>query len=384
MNQILALLIGLGLGIFCGVLPGLHPNSVASIISNIEMQNIGIILISMLGVYSVILFLPSIMFGIPEGESLISLLPGQKMYIEGKLKEAIYIVSVASLISGLIAFFLGFMMIFVFRELNNFIKPYLAYILIFASVFFILKQERKIYAFIIFLICALWGYVVFDKNISEPLFAMFVGFFTIPAIIYMQKDKKIEQKKEIENNKIDFFLHIVVGIIFGAIADFLPGISSPAQLALLSSIFLKTEDVRKFLAHLVSIEVSHNIIAISTATGSVARVGVVAIAKKFVEISPVTYSIYATIFLFSLLVGVYFLEILATNLQRKIQTIDFSKILKILLIYLTSMIGLISGIEGLVILVVSSIFGIIVYKFGINRITLMASLIGPSIIHLMS
>ncbi|MEM4137138.1 MAG: tripartite tricarboxylate transporter permease [Candidatus Anstonellaceae archaeon] len=381
--MIVALIIGILFGIFCGIFPGLHPNSVSAIISNFHLEQIGIILIAMLGAYSVILFLPSIMFGIPQGEIIISLLPGQKMYAQGKLKEAIYIVKISALVAALLAVIFGYLLIFIFNDLNNLIKPYLPYILIFASSFFILKQEKKLYAAIVFILCAIWGYVVLNRDIIEPLFAMFVGFFTVPYILFMQKDKKIEQQTKIENKKIDFLEVVFWGVVVGTIADFLPGISSPAQLALLSGIFIKLDDVRKFLAHLVAIEVSHNVIALSTATASIARVGTVAIAKNFVEFNPYTYSIYAAIFLFSLLIGTYLLEFLSLFIQRNISGIKIYQILKILLIYLIAMIALICGIEGIVVLVISSIFGIYTYKLGINRITLMAALIGPSIIYLL-
>ncbi|MFN3909820.1 MAG: tripartite tricarboxylate transporter permease [Candidatus Anstonellaceae archaeon] len=385
MLNIFLILFGIVLGTFCGVFPGLHPNSISAIISSFGIEQITQLLVAMLGVYSVMIFLPSIIFGIPDGETAISLLPGQRMYLEGKLLEAIFIVTHSALIAGLLASLAGYWIIYFFVGINTALKPYMGYILIFASVFFIIRQKEKVYSALFYILCALWGYFVFQLNLPDPLFAMFVGFFTLPAIFYTEECKNIEQQSTIENKKIDFLKYVIGGVILGAIADFLPGISSPAQLAAFSALFMKVQNPRNFLAHLVAIETSHNMFALSTvAGGGIARVGTISIAKNLFAFSPFNYGYHAAIFLFSLLVGVFLLLKITYYLKDRITKLEIKKISYVIGVYLIVMIVLIDGLIGLFILSLSTIIGFIPYKMNISRINVMASIIGPTTFYLFS
>jgi putative membrane protein len=381
--NLLYILIGIIIGTFAAIFPGIHPNSVSSIISLIPIENHVEILIAMLGVYSVIVFIPSIFFGIVDGETAIGMLPGQRLYLEGRGKEAVYIVIVSSLIAGIVAAAGGYAIFFVFDFLNKNIEKYIGYILIFISMFFIIKEKDKaILALALYLICGIFGYFTLNSKIADPLFAMFVGFFTVPAILQLKNNIPPKQNMALENKQLDFLIYILAGCLLGAIADFLPGISSPAQLAVISSIFLNLKNPRDFLSHIVAIEVSHNIFAIATsAAGNIARVGTIAIAKNFVEFTIYNYSYYAIIFLIALVIGVVLFAKLSEKIVELIGKIDLQTIGKIVLIYLTCMNLLINGLFGLVILVIASLIGFLPYKTNLPRTYLMSSIILPSIIY---
>jgi putative membrane protein len=383
-TNIIAILIGIIFGIFCGIFPGLHPNSVGSIISLIGISNLDLILISLLGVYCTILFIPAIFFGIPDGQTQISLLPGQKMYLEGLAKDAIYIVAVSALLSAIISILVGYILMNFIEEINSILKPNLWFILILASTIFIIKGSKNLFfGFIFFILCGFYGYFVLNfLKVSDPLFAMFVGFFTLPFIFHTNEQKIIKQNQKVQNKKIDFLEYILAGTALGAIADFLPGISSPAQMAVFSSLVLDIKNPRNFLAHICSIEVSHNIFAIATAaSGQIARVGTIAILKNFVNFNIFNYTIYCAVFLISVIVGVWILIFLSDLILRYIKNIQIDLIAKIVGIYLLTMIVLINGPVGLLISLISFLFGMVPYKINLPRTFLMSSLIVPSIIY---
>ena len=377
------ILVGIIIGIFAAVFPGIHPNSISSIISLMTIENHVEILIAMLGVYGVLVFIPSIFFGIADGETGIGLLPGQRLYLEGRGREAVYIVIVSSLISAIVAAVGGYLIFFVFDFLNKYISMYIGYILIIISIFFILKEKEKASVVLaLYLICGIFGYFSLNFKLTDPLFAMFVGFFTVPAILQLKNSNPPTQKMELENKDIDFLVYVLVGCLLGAIADFLPGISSPAQLAMISSIFLNLKNPRDFLSHIVAIEVSHNIFAIATAAaGDIARVGTIAIAKNFVEFTIYNYSYYVIIFLISVVVGAVVFEKLSEKIVKSIGKMDLQKIGQIVLIYLVCMNLLINGPKGLVVLVLASLIGFLPYKTNLPRTYLMSSIILPSIIY---
>ncbi|PIT84286.1 hypothetical protein COU37_03905 [Candidatus Micrarchaeota archaeon CG10_big_fil_rev_8_21_14_0_10_45_29] len=445
--SVFILVLFLLLGIFAGILPGLHPNSIGAVLAGWlggeEWLPVGLLII--LGAYSALAFLPSIFLGVPEGQTQIALLPGQRMLMEGRGVEAAGVVAfsaiVASLLSALsIPFILPFIPV-----AFEFVHPFIGYILIFASVMLLLNEGReknktnenaqlpekeKKYcaeegdwaafgalaekggqmpeksrkdkdilgekekfllhfklikiskALIVFLLAGALGLVVLNMPLKDPLFALFVGFFTMPALMLAKGGQKLPEQQKGGKIGKNCFAYIILGILFGALADLVPGISTPAQIAVFSSVFLRMDDAKNFLAHIASIEASHNVFALASgASVGIARVGMVAIAN---ELSPITNSNLPPLvgaFLFAIGIGAFLLIVFAKRMDLLVRKIDFSFLMKLIAIYLALMIFFNDGMPGLFVLATASMIGYLPRVWGVGRTNVMGSLIIPSIGH---
>ncbi|MFH0927237.1 MAG: tripartite tricarboxylate transporter permease [Candidatus Micrarchaeota archaeon] len=381
----LAFLEGILLGIFSGLVPGVHPNTIGALLPQIlGGENLAIILIGTLGAYTAVSFLPSIFLGIPEGDTVISLLPGQRLLKEGRAREAVFVVGAslcaAAIISAAAVFVFG-------RELAGIfplIKPYTGYILVLFSALLLFRESkfrRIIFAGLVFFLSGILGFVALNSQMKDPLFPLFAGFFAIPALL-MHRDF-VSGKKEIgENNYSTSFLpYVAIGVVLGAIADFLPGISTPSQLAVFGSLADKNISARNFLAQIAAIEASHSIFSISSASFvGIARVGAVAISSNAYEFGPWDMPIFLGVFLACLGVGAIFILRFGWVFEKVLSKIKFEPVAKILCLYLVVLAFLFEGWYGVLALFVAALIGFLPIMWGVSRTHVMGSIILVSIL----
>ena len=101
---ILSIIMGIIAGTFTGLIPGVHINLISSIlITNsiflltIFNQNyLVIFILSMSTTHTFLDFIPSILFGIPDSDTSLSILPTQQMVINGDAYKAIVLSSIGS------------------------------------------------------------------------------------------------------------------------------------------------------------------------------------------------------------------------------------------------------------------------------------------------
>ncbi|MFH1306971.1 MAG: tripartite tricarboxylate transporter permease [Candidatus Micrarchaeota archaeon] len=387
-NIPLLVLIGaLVLGIFSGILPGLHPNSIGAILIDIFGNNeiLPIVLILILGVHSALAFLPSIFLGIPEGQTQIALLPGQRMFREGRGVEAAVVCAISVLVATVVSII---SIPFIFPHIPaifEFVKPWIGHILVFASAV-LLANERKLgrmgRAAIVFLLAGAVGGIALDMPMNEPLFALFVGFFTMPILLGGELRQKIPEKKVKQDYSLGYLPYVLLGVVLGAVADLLPGISTPAQIAVFTSVLFGMGSARNFLAHVAAIEASHNVFALASAAGvGIARVGMVAMANNISPINERNLPVLAGGFLLAIGIGAFLLVRMGKILGGKINQIDMDALSKALAVYLLLMIFLSDGILGVAVLAVATVVGFLPRIWGIGRTHVMGSLIIPSTLH---
>ncbi len=375
-------LIGILLGLIIGLIPGLHSNTIISFLYSLGIPSeiFPIFIITLFGAYSVSSFIPSIFFGIPDDSSILTVLPGQKLVKEGKgflaLKTVLFSVLFASLIS--VALFPFSLSIFPF--LYSLIKPHMFYILILLSSILILKTKNPIYSLIIFLISGLLGYSTFSLKLEDPFLPLFTGMFAIAAMFAYKKTKLPPQKDSPLD--LSIFKYIVLGVIGGFLADLIPGVSSPSQVAAFISLFLPITSLG-YLATISSVSISEAIFALST-TASInkSRIGAIVWLNDFsdVAINPLPY---LTLFLFSVLITCFILYKLRSKISI-LTSIDFSKFNLYLIFYLSILVYFIDGIMGLVVFFAATLLGYITLILKVERTMLMGTIILPTILFLLN
>ncbi|MFA5108111.1 MAG: tripartite tricarboxylate transporter permease [Candidatus Micrarchaeia archaeon] len=382
------LLIGaIVLGVLSGLLPGLHPNSIGAVIIQIFGQNVEIAyaLIIIAGVHCALAFLPSIFLGVPEGQTQIALLPGQRMFSLGRGEEAAVVVAVSVVVASILSILAIPFIIPILPSIFSVVEPYIGYILLIAAAALLaheIGREKIFKAGVVFLLAAILGKMVLDMPMHEPLFALFVGFFTMPALLSGNLAKPKIIKNEKQDYSLSYMPYVFAGVLLGALADLIPGISTPAQIAVFTSMFFKMDSARNFLAHVAAIEASHTVFAIASAASiKIARVGTIAMAQGMADINVQSWPSFAGAFLFSAALGAFLLARLAGPMGRKIGQIDMDLIAKILGAYLIVMTFFSDGILGLVVLATAFAIGYLPLVWRVSRTHVMGSLIGPSILH---
>ncbi len=378
--SILFFVIGIFLGILSGLIPGLHSNTVISILSSLGLtkEQLAFLIIALLPVHMIISFIPSIFFGIPEQQTVISVLPGQRLVLKGKGLAALKIVLLSSLFAVLFSIALFYPSLSFFESVFALIRPYVGYILILFSLIFLLRTKNPFLSFLFFAIAGMLGYYSMNTKLVDPFLPLFSGMFAMGAILNYQKSKIPKQKDEKVALDMSIIKFVFFGVIAGAFADLLPGISSPSQVATFLTIFLPINTLG-YLATISSISMGEAIFSFATSASiNKSRMGATASLAK---IFPIDQNLVLILVLFLIAVAIAAVIVyLSRNLIAKLVNIDFSLFNILLAIYLFVIIVLIDGPIGLVIFALTSILGFLTVRLGVERTNLMGAVIVPTIL----
>ncbi len=386
---VLIIAIVLVVGIFAGFLPGMHPNSIGAIMLEVfgNAAWLPVALIVLLGAHTAVEFFSSVFLGVPEADTAIGTLPGARMMREGRGREAAVVIGASILLATALSIALTPLASHFMPKMMEIIEPN-TLILLAIAVLALLATEKKtgkiIRAGSVFLLSAMLGQLAFDLQIKDVLFPMFVGFFTLPSILLSRHGKNTAVEQKDGKTSLDFWLPVLVGVALGGLADFLPGISTPAQIAVFASLFMPISDAKRFLALVSSISASHTVFAI-TAVDAIgkARVGAVALANSVEPITSANLPLLLFAYLLATGIGVLALLSAAKWASKKIGEVNFGAAGKILAAYLILAVFFVSGLLGLIVLFTATAIGCLPIFFGVRRTHVMGGIIGPSMIRLL-
>jgi len=394
---LIAILIGCALGIFTGLIPGIHINLVSLMIIAVSPflldytspLILAIIIIAMAITHTFLDTIPSVFLGAPEADTALSVLPGHKLLLEGKGFEAVMLTVFGSLFSLIIAVVLAPTMIFLVSIGYPLIKNFIGYILIFVSCFLIIREKSsKIWALIIFLLAGCLGIGVLNISVlKNPLFPLLSGLFGTSMLILSVKDKVNVPFQEITDVCIKTKTGLKAlssSIIAGSICSFLPGMG-PAQAAIIGSQFTKDLGNRGFLILVGGLSTVNMVMSfIALYVLEKCRNGaIIAVSKIIIGISLNQLALFLGC---SLVIGgiATFLAInLSKIFSRLIVKVNYTYLCLSIISLITILVFLLCDFLGLFILVVSTLVGMIPPLKGVGRNHMMGVLILPVILYFM-
>jgi putative membrane protein len=347
----------------------------------IPAEQFAFVIVAVLGAHIVFQFFPSVFLSIPDDTVVASVLPGHRMALSGRGREAISICCTSVLLATGAAVLLTPIALVAIPAIYALIKPFMAALLLLASAFLIAserKRRRIALALFVFLLAGALGIATLRSAVNDPLFPAFSGLFAGSGILLSFTSSKPLPSQKGERAELDFLPYVAIGVVLGMLSDLLPGIAAPAQIAIFASAFISTNDARKFLALVASIAASHAVFAFSALVSiGKAREGALAIAN---EIAPViSAQLPSLLGVFLLSVGVSaFLLMRLTRHAGSLAQIDTRALNMGILAYLMCTVAIISGALGIAVFAVSTAIGILPPLLGIRRTHVMGLIIVPS------
>src|SRR3989344_1644476 len=352
---VLALLLGIVVGTFTGITPGIHINTITavllanlSVFSSFSTNSLIAFIVSLAIAHTILDFIPSILTGATDEESFLSVLPGHEMLKQGKGKEAILMVLIGvitsiPLILIITPFFIK-LIPFIYLKITFFIP----FILIFISVYLITREDRCWTALVIFLATGLLGFSTLNSPVENSLLPLLGGLFGT--------------------------------LISSPFCSFLPGIGSGHAATISSEIIPQSR--KGFLMMLGTINILIMVLSFATLYSiDKTRTGAsVAIKEILGELS---ISNLKEIIFISLIVIIVtsVIAILITNLFIKLmEKISYNKISICMLLILISIVIISSSWLGLLVFITSTAWGIFAILSNVRRINMMGVLLFPTII----
>ncbi|MBW3019340.1 tripartite tricarboxylate transporter permease [Candidatus Woesearchaeota archaeon] len=377
--MILTAFLGVLVGIFCGLTPGIHTNLIAVVVASLSLDPVFacVFLVCVAITNSIVDAVPSVFLG--ASEDVMALLPGHKLLVQGFGVEAVKFTVIGSLFGIVLAVLLVPLFIISFPFLFAMIKPFLFYILVFL-VGYILFKGFSWWNLLIFFLSGFLGLVVL-YGVKEPLFPLLSGLFGGAGLILSTSTKIPEQKKA--NISLPFpkvAKGLASGVFAGSIVTLFPGLG-PSQAAALLPVKNNGLSYLVLIGALGSVDV-----VVSLVTWFVmgkARNGAVVILKQIVEtVNPSLFIFMLGCVLFSVGIASIFSIVAALGYAKLFTKINYTYVCVSVIIFLNIMVIIISGWLGLLTSWVASFLGMIPAITGTNRSNAMGCLILPILLRL--
>jgi putative membrane protein len=387
---------GILLGTISGLVPGIHSNTIAGIVAALsvpltavfEVDGVCAMIVSMMIVHTFVDAVPSTFLGVPDPDTVLSVLPAHKLCLDGNGQEAIRVSALGSIWGFIFCLPLFVLFVFALPSVQGYVDWGIGLVILLAAGLLIVFSKAPAWSFAVFMVSGILGiyamqfsyfsYGVF--GIGEILLPLLTGLFGLPVLFTSMKSvtKPAEQKftgllvscGQILKNGIK-------GAIAGAIVGWLPGFSSGTANALLavrrSSDFEKTEP-REYLLSTSAANTANAVLGLAAlyAVGRMRSGAMVTLASFELP----------SIYLLVLVAGIaalagYFVTIWVSKFSREIMGLNQHILAGIVCVFLVGMTVVFCGMFGIMILILAFLVGIIPGMVGIPRIFCMGAIMLP-------
>ncbi len=385
---LLFIFLGIAFGIVTGLIPGLHPNTIFTLIfslaflfTGLPVQLILAFVVSLAVSNTFFDFIPTILFGAPEEDSVLSVLPGHKLLLKGRGYEAIFLVTMGGLGVMLLTVFSLPALFFFLPLIYTTIKPVIHIILLSVVAWMVYTERKPLHALSVFILAGIFGLLTLNSFPSEEvMFPALTGLFGMSTVLVSVMTRvKIPPQKIQKEVQGDWLKGSVTGWLAGLLAGLLPGIGS-SQAGIIASQFLRAK-LREFLIALGGINTSNIFFTfiVFYVIGKT-RSGAVWMISQIIDYFTLAdvYLLIVVGILTSLISGL--LTIKASKfLLNRMRNINYTRMMSFIFLGLITLVFIFSGLIGLLVSITGMFLGLLAISIGIKRTHLMGFLLLPTI-----
>ena len=395
MSLLLGTLAGVILGTLSGLIPGLHTNTFAAVISAASVplalvfgaDAICCLLVSCMIVHTFLDAVPSTFIGVPDADTVLSVLPAHRLYLSGKGEEAVRLSALGSLWGFVYAMPLFAAFYFVLPMFQTEIDWAIGLVILTAAGLLIVFSKTPFWALMLFLVSGFLG--IFSMRFSyfsygafgagEVLLPLLSGLFGIPVLLHALRaePQTVEQSfSGLFVSKKETAVNTIKGTLAGAIVGWLPGFSSGTANALLA--FHKSGDYesnpRGYLLSTSAANTANAVLGLAALyavgrmrSGALAAVAEFPLPNIFMLLAAAGASAAAA----------YMLTVLFAKTGKYVAKVNQKMLSASVLIFLIILTAVFCGPFGLMILILSTAVGWLPAKLGIPRFYCMGAVMLP-------
>jgi putative membrane protein len=407
-DLILACLIGVLCGVVTGLIPGIHVNTAGAfvfsaspfLLYSYSPEVLAVFLLSMAISHALLEFIPSMFLGVPEEGTVLSVMPGHHLLLQGRGKEAIRLVSLGGFGAMITTILLLPLFMIGLPFLYGLLKPFIWIILSATVVYMLYRLSRDfkslIWSTILFLFSGIMGWTALNSPLSASvsLLCLFSGLFGVSTLLYSLSQQSVMPPQN-KDHHLEFNIEIIRGVFAGGIAGsilgFLPGMG-PAQGSLLAQELSggnDTENQREgFLVAMSGVNASDalfSLIAIYLIGNP--RSGIAVYVNQILQGLDFNHLL---IMIFAAIIAVSMSLVLCIKLgdwlSHSMQKLNYEKLSWVVIIFMSFLVVLFAVMEHanlifiILIYLTSIALGLLPHYLDINKSHLMGVLIIPAIV----
>lgn len=395
LDYLISAVVGIMLGIFTGLAPGIHINLVSALIvslsplllSYVSVMHLAAAIVAMGVTHTFLDSIPSVFLGAPDEEKALSVLPGHQLLLQGLGYHAVRLLVIGSIFGLLAGVAMLPFFIWLFPKAYAVVQPYVGWILLAVAVFIVLRQEgflKKILAAIVIVVAGVMGFVAFD-SVREPLFPMLSGLFGISSLL-LSLNRKVQvplqrNDEKVFVPKIESAFAIFGGSIAGSLITLLPS-TGPSVAATVFSTFVTRLRSYSFLVFIGAVG-TVDFISSMTALYTIgkARSGAIAAVEALTgSINANSMFLLVAVALLAGAVSTIITLHLAKKFAQLLPRMNYAAVAVAVISFISVLAFWISGLRGIILLATASFLGLIPPLAGFSRTTLMGCLMVPVIV----
>ncbi|MEK6977366.1 MAG: tripartite tricarboxylate transporter permease [Candidatus Hydrothermarchaeota archaeon] len=395
LQVLLAALVGILLGTITGLTPGLHVNTLVALmvaslpflLGILPLYALVALIVAMAVTHTFVDYIPSILLGAPEEESVLSVLPGHRLLLQGRGYEAIRLTvigGVGSVLLGITLLPLGVLVLPLIYSPTRRLLP----LLLLTVLGFMVYTEgpgRRIMAFATMILSGVLGLLVLNGGLIPPrdaLFPTLTGLFGMSALLFSLSSVAKLPRQVLAYSDVEWGRGVATGTLGGITAGLLPGIGS-SQSAFLVQNLLKGGGEREFLIALGGVNTADAMYALlalylidNPRSGSSVAVG-----RLLGDLGRWDLIFLVGVVLLTTLFAAYITLAIGRVMVRSIERLDYRALSLMVISILLLTIAVLTGTRGLLVALTATAIGSIPPLAGVRRSNCMAVLVIPTVLY---
>ncbi len=384
---------GAALGTVSGLVPGLHANNFALLLAGVapsipaDPLLVGVAMLAAGVVHSFLDIVPALALGVPDAATAIAALPGHRLVVAGRGREALRLSAVGSGLAVALAVPLALPITWLMVRGYPTVRAHLPWLLAGVVAFLVLTESSKraaVGGFLAFLASAVLGAATLDVDPSAPLDAggvlapLFTGLFGAPVLVDALGGDGVPPQADarITMGKRDLGVTATAGSLAGAVVGYIPGVSAAiAAVAALPAVPRREAD-RGFVVATSGANTANTVFALfALAALGTPRTGVtVAVDRAAV---PLALPVLLVAVAIAAVCGFSLVVLLGDAYLRVVGNADYTVVSVGVLSLLAGLSFAFAGAFGVGVFAVSAALGLVPPRLGARRVHLMGVLIGP-------
>lgn len=269
---------GIALGTLSGLVPGLHANNFALLMAAAAAsvpgppRLVGTAMLAAGVVHTFLDVVPALALGVPDAAMAASALPGHRLVIEGRGREALRLSALGSGLAVLLAVPLALPMTRAMVAVYPTIRANLPLVLGAVAAFLVVTERtdrRRVGGALAFGASAGLGWLLLDVDPAVPLsvggmlMPLFAGLFGAPVLIEAIGGAGVPPQGDagVTSPQRTVGLTAAVGAVSGAIVGYLPGVSAAVAATVTLPAVPRDDGARGFLVATSGVNTSNTILA---------------------------------------------------------------------------------------------------------------------------
>jgi len=384
---------GAALGTLSGLLPGLHANNFALLLASLAPASgtdpllVGVAMLGAGVVHTFLDVVPALALGVPDAAMAVASLPGHRLVVAGRGREAIRLSALGSGAAVAVAVPLAVPITWAMIRLYPLVRSHLSVLLGLVVCVLVATESSRTAALggvAAFLASGALGAVALDVTPAAPLdtggmlVPLFAGLFGAPVVLDALRGSGIPPQADARVTMAPRDLGVTAGAgsLAGAVVGYVPGVSA-AIAAVLALPAVPADDAdRGFVVATSGASTANTIFALFALVAlGTPRTGVmVALDRASVPFALPVLLAAATL---GAVAGCCLLLLVGDAYLRAVGALDYTRLSVGVVCLLVVVSALFAGWVGLLAFAVATALGLLPPRVGTRRVHLMGVLIGP-------